>query len=404
MELTNNQVLQYALTNGMIDIGIVREQIEMNERKRYLEMHKYETWKGSDGKYHTNVPDSTKPNGRRSIKRSTEKSLEDAIIDFYKEQENEPYIKEVFYMWINSKVEYGEITRQTYDKYENDFFRFFKDSNLYNTKFKYITDEMLEHFIKDSIHKKQLTAKAWSNLRTLINGIFKYAKKKGYTGISITQFIGDLDISKKAFKKVIKRDEESVFTDKEIDLIVKYINSNEPSIINLGVILAFQVGLRAGELSALKYTDLSGNILTVSKTEIRYKDQEGHYVFDVRESTKGDIGIRKVVLTDFAIKTIKQIKLMNPFGEYLFMQDGQRVKGKAFTVKLEKICKYVGITPRSLHKARKTYATKLLNAGLDEKLIQNQMGHTDISTTKGFYWYNNKDTEEIKKLISSVIM
>lgn len=404
MELTNNQVLQYALSNGIIDINIVREQIEMNERKRYLEMHKYEIWEGSDGKYHTHVPDNTNKNGRRSIKRNTKKSLEDAVIDFYKEKENEPYIKDVFYMWIASKMDYGEITRQTYDRYENDFFRFFSDTQLYEIKFKYITEDMLEHFIKNSIHKKELTAKAWGNLRTLINGIFKYAKKKGYTNISITQFMGDLDISKKSFKRVIRRDEESVFTDREIDLIVNYINSNEPSIINLGIILAFQAGLRAGELSALKYNDLSGNILTVSKTEIRYKDEDGHYVFDVRESTKGDIGIRKVVLTDFAVKTIKQIKLLNPFGEYLFMKDGARIKGKAFTVKIEKICKYVEITPRSIHKARKTYATKLLNAGLDEKLIQNQMGHTDISTTKGFYWYNNKETEEIKALISSAIM
>lgn len=271
-------------------------------------------------------------------------------------------------------------------------------------KFKYITEPILEDFIKTTIHDKKLSAKGWANLRTLINGIFKYAKKQGYTKISITQFMGDLDISKKSFRKVIKSDEEMVFTDEEIDMIVDYINNAEPSIINLGIILSFQAGLRSGELSALKYSDLKGHILTVSKTEIRYKDAEdGHYIFEVRECTKGEDGIRNVVVTDFAIKTMKQARQLNPFGEYLFMRNGERIKGKAFTVKLVKICNILGITPRSIHKARKTYGTKLLNAGINEKLIEKQMGHTDIATTKGYYFYNNKKMEETIDIITSAI-
>ena len=94
---------------------------------------------------------------------------------------------------------------------------------------------------------------------------------------------------------------------------------------------------------------------------------------------------------------------MNPWGEYLFMENGQRIKGRAFSVKIAKICNYVGIQPRSIHKARKTYGTKLLNAGLNEKLIESQMGHTDITTTKGYYWFNNSTEDEIKKLVAGAI-
>ncbi|MCR5203424.1 MAG: site-specific integrase [Lachnospiraceae bacterium] len=35
-----------------------------------------------------------------------------------------------------------------------------------------------------------------------------------------------------------------------------------------------------------------------------------------------------------------------------------------------------------MHKVRKTYATNLLNAGFDDKLVELQMGHTEIRTTK----------------------
>lgn len=397
-------MLNYAIESGIIDIGTIQEKIEMNERKKFIEKHEYRIWKGTNGKWYTYVPDDTKKVGRRMIKKSTKESIFDYIVDFYKKCENEPYIKDVFYEWSKTKLEYVEILKQTYDRYETDFFRFFEDSGIYSIKFKCITEDLLEDFIKTSIHKKELTAKAWGNLRTLINGIFKYGKKKGYTNISITRFMGDLEISPKTFRKRYITDEESVFTDKEVDKIVEYVSKNELTIINLGIILAFQSGLRAGELSALKYSDLDGNVLNVNKTEIRYKEPETReYVYDVRECTKGRDGFRSVILTDGAIKTIKQIHRMNPFGEYLFMDCGKRIKAKAFTVKIGKICRYVGIRERSLHKARKTYGTKLLNAGIDEKLIEKQMGHTDIRTTKGYYYFNNREVEEAKELISSAI-
>ena len=401
--LTDKQLLSFAIENGIIDLDTIQKQIEMNERKKYLEMHNYVVFKGADGSYHTSVPDDTKPNKRRAIKRKTKESIEDAIVAHYKQTENEPTIQKVFDMWIENKLKYGEATKQTTDRYRTDFVRFFKGCGLAERKIRFFTECDLEDFIKTTIYENQLTAKAWGNLRTIINGMFKFAKKQGYTQISITQFMGDLDLSKKSFRKRNLTSEESVFTDREIDLIMGFIDNAEPSIINLGVVLAFQAGLRAGEISALKYSDLNGNILTVDKTEIRYKDADGHYVFDVRNSTKGEIGHRKVILTDLGVQAIRRAKMMNPFGEYLFMENGERIKGKAFTVKIEKICKYVGIQPRSIHKARKTYGTKLLNAGLSEKLIESQMGHTDIATTKGYYWFNNADSKEVEKLVASAL-
>lgn len=38
--LNENQLLKYAIENGIIDIDTIQRQIVMNERKKYLEMHK----------------------------------------------------------------------------------------------------------------------------------------------------------------------------------------------------------------------------------------------------------------------------------------------------------------------------------------------------------------------------
>ena len=76
--LTDKAILNYALQNGIIDIYTIQKQIEMNERKRYLEMHNSKIWLSTDDKWYTFVPDLTKQKGKRLIKRSTEEEIKDA--------------------------------------------------------------------------------------------------------------------------------------------------------------------------------------------------------------------------------------------------------------------------------------------------------------------------------------
>ncbi|MCR5255049.1 MAG: site-specific integrase [Acetatifactor sp.] len=401
MDLSDRDLLNYAIENGMIDVNTIRANIEMNERKKFLKMHESRIWVGKDGRWATYLPDRVK--GRKLVKKTTEKDLEDLIIEYYKAEEVQVFIDDVFDAWIKSKVEYGEIEKQTADRYKTDYKKFFVDHEITKTEVRYITEDMLEDFIKSSIHKHELTAKSWGNLRVLICGIFKHAKKRGLTNISITNFMGDLELSRKAFKRKVLTDEESVFTDREIEDITDYIKKSQFSVINLGILLCFQTGLRAGELSSLKYSDLTGNILNVTRTEITYQGEGHQRIFEVREFTKGRDGYRKVVLTKQAIAIIKELYLLNPTSEFLFVRDGQRIKGKAFSKKLKSICDHVGIKPRSLHKIRKTYGTKLLGAGVDDKLIEKQMGHTNIATTRQYYYYNNKEMVDVEQIITSAI-
>lgn len=397
-------LLNYALENGILDYDTLQKEVEMNERKRYLKKHTGKIWQSTDEKWYTYLPDEKAKNGRKLTKRTTLKALEDVIVEYYKLKEISPYITEVFYEWITLKLQYGEIQKQTYDRYKIDFNRFFLDKPIAKLQFHQITEEVLEDFIKSTISQMQLTSKAWSGLRLLIKGIFKYAKKKGYTTISITNFMGDLDLSVKSFKTRVFLDEESVFTDKEVGMIMDFVKNRPPSIINLGIVLMFQTGLRIGELSALKWTDWKNNNLDINKTEVHYKDENEKRIYDVRDETKTGAGMRKVILTSDAINTLKHIRLLNPKGEYIFEKKGLRIKGRAFTDKILSICRQIKIPPRSSHKARKTYGTKLINGGVDEKLVINQLGHTSIQTTKQYYYFNNREEEEIKKQIQNALI
>lgn len=402
LNIADSRLLQYAVENGIINCDAVRQQIELNERNRYLEKHTAKIWQGTNGKFYTYVPDSHSARGKKLIKRSDRQSLDDAIVNYYKQTDNEPYIDEVYYAWVNGKLKYGEIQKQTAERYETDFIRFIKSSVLASVRFRYITEDMLEDFIRTIIHDSGLSSKAWANLRTILIGVFKYAKKHGYTNISISTFLGDLDLSSKIFKKKHKSARENVFTEREENLLISHIMSDKPSILGYGVVLAFLTGLRAGELSALKWSDVQGHKIIVSKTEIRYKDANNNYVFEVRDFPKTDAGFRDVVVTDDVLNLLDKIRCLNPSGEYIFFKDGKRIKGKLFTSKLYRECEKLGILKRSLHKVRKTYGSTLLDSGIPESLVKSQMGHSDIATTKEFYHYNNKSDALAQKLIDNV--
>ncbi|MCQ2609115.1 MAG: site-specific integrase [Bacteroidales bacterium] len=400
--MDNLNVLQYAVENGIIDTDSVLAEINMNERRRFLEQHKNKVWQTDDGKeWKTYLPDEKANRGKRIIRRTTKSALEDALVEFYKEQELDPNFEDVFNLWIDRKLRYEEIQKQTYDRYKTDFYRFFEGTSMIDRRFRYITQEELEEFIRDTILEKKLSAKGWANLRLLLNGMFRYGKKFGFTNISITQFMGDLDLSRKSFRKIHRTDEESVFTDEEVRRISYELDND--NILDCAIRLAFLTGMRAGEISALAWEDVKDGYIDVCKTEVRYRNDDGHYEFVIQNNPKTDAGFRKLVLTDEAQEFLAELHSKYPNNEYVFMKNGSRIRSKLFSTRLYRICDHLNIARRSMHKARKTYATRLLVNNVPENVIISQMGHTDISTTKNYYFYNNKKQEEIRNYLNEAL-
>lgn len=395
--LNKSELLQFIINNGMIDINDIQNSMEAMKREELLKKHQYKIWQGKDGKWYTYLPDDSKKEGRRLVKRTEEKSLEDVVVSYWKQLGEVHTLKSTFYEWAGEKLRYGEIEKNTYDRYETDFNRFFKNG-FENTNIKNITEDSLEDFIKSTINRKQLTSKAYSGMRTLIIGIFKYAKKHKYSDISIHTFFGDLNLSKKIFAKKVKCAEKEVFTEEEIKSIVKYINGKELRIRELGILLAIYTGMRPGELSALKPSDIRRNDRTihVQRSEVKYKDDNCKTVISVKNFPKSDAGDRYLLLNDKAYDTIRKILRLNPFGEYLFQDEKthKRITENGFNHKLSRICIAVNIPVRTMHKLRKTYGTTLIDHGVDDSIITAQMGHADIKTTRQYYYYSNQSNDE----------
>ena len=339
------------------------------------------------------------------IRHRTLEAMYQDLIHRYDDNYHKPTVRTVFYEWMDDRMEYREIQKGSYDRAVNDYKRFFASSWFESKFICEITEDMLIKFIRDSIRDFELTAKAWQNLKGIILGIFKYAKFKKYTSFSISLFFSDFRIPKGMFHHTIVRDEEKVFTDEELAAIIHWINDDperRQNVKNLGILFCMFTGLRAGELSAIKFTDFYENVLEVSRTEIRYRKEQGSYRYEVRESTKGARGIRYIIVPPEGLKIIEEVRRINPDGPFVFMNDGYRVRGDRFSEKLKRICDYIEIPPRSLHCLRRTYASILIDGGCRDSLVTDQMGHTDIRTTLGHYYYRRKYLTENTEVINQV--
>jgi len=398
ISMSDAELLKFAIENGILNKELVQQQIEMQKREEMLNKHPYKIYQGNDKNWYTYLPNE---NGRKKIKANSEDKIKEKVFNFWLEQECNPNVKEVFRSWITKKVEREEISRATYDRYCLDFEKYFK--TIQTVRIKEIDESYLEDFMRDCISDFKMTSKCFSNFRTLIYGIFKYAKRKKYINFSISYAVQDMEISARAFKKVVKRSYEQVYLPQEKRDMEEYLMNNL-DIINLGLLFMFKTGVRIGELATLKIGDIDDYTVAINATETRYKDESEKVHYDIKEFPKSEAGLRYAILPEKYKWIIDKILELNPNGEYLFEKNGNRVKTYTFRRRLGHICSNkLNMKPKSPHKVRKTYGTILIDGRVKESTILDTMGHTDINCTKGHYYFDRSGIEDKRKELDMLV-
>lgn len=394
--MTDQELLQFAYENGIINIADVQEQYEMKKRQELLAMHPYTISQGKDGFWYTYLPDETK--GRIKRKRKTRNEIEKVVIDYWRQQEENPTIKEVFTEWNDRRLSLGKIQMSTYQRNEQIFKRHY--ASFGRRKIGAVSMIEFEEFLEEQIPEHNLTAKAFSNLKTITRGFLKRAKRRNLISYNIEEIFTDIDTTETDFKKVIKEDNQEVFDEQETPKVMDYLNDN-PDILNLGLLLTFVTGVRVGELCTLKWEDVEEQSIKIRRTETRYYVNK-KAVYEVKEFPKTAAGVRSVAIPNDYKWILKRIRSMNPFGEFVFMRNGERLKAFSFRNRLRLVCEKTDSVQKSPHKIRKTYGTILMDNHVDNRLAMGQMGHTDISCTENHYHRNRRDIDTKVSILSSI--
>ena len=395
----NNDDLKYAIENGIINLSHIQEQIEMNKREEILKEYRGSMWKASDGYWKIRMTyDET---GQKKVfKRRSKQDLEDLIVKTHREKVENPKIKSIFEDWAQRKFDLKKISVQTYQRYHQDFNRFF--GILGEKKIRSIEPEDVSNFLEEQISEHNLTAKAFCNLKTITRGTLKWAKRNKLIDWNVQELFYDLDVTDKSFKKIIKEDSKEVFNDAEMKRIVEYLKENQ-NMVNLGILLMFVTGLRVGELSALKWEDWDSNtgIIRIRRTEVRhFENHKG--IFEVKDFPKTEAGVRNVVVPHGCIWILQKLRNMSAFCEYIFSKDGKRLNTYSFRNRLRTVCKNTGCVQKSPHKIRKTYCTILLDHSVDNQMVISQMGHSNISCSETYYHRDRKNLQKKQKIMDSI--
>ena len=354
--------MKFAIDNDMIDMSFVQEQIEMKKREEILKKHPYKIWKGKDGNWYTYLPNKEK--GRVLKKKTIKKDLEDDIIEYWEDELEDPTITDVFEEWNNRRLELKKISEATHLRNCQVFNRHYEEFGKY--RIKSIDENQIVEFLEEQIAYHNLTAKAFSNLKTITRGFLKRAKKRKLVMFNVEEIFNDIDISEIKFKKVIKEDYEEVFNEEEMAIIIDYLKNN-PDLTILGFMLMFVTGIRVGEVVGLKHDDFEGNTFKIRRTETRFKNENGEYVRLIKEFPKSQAGVRTAIIPKDYEWLTKSLRLQNPFDEYIFVKDGSRISTQAVRARLWRICKKLGIYNKSPHKIRKTYGSILLDNLIDNR-------------------------------------
>lgn len=173
-------------------------------------------------------------------------------------------------------------------------------------------------------------------------------------------------------------------------------------------LIAIHCGLRIGEVLGLKKqdVDLENGLLHIKRTTTL--DKQGHTILGDR--TKTPSGERDIVLTELTQPVIEHaIKNMKPNeNDLLFCNK----KGNVFTDStlndcLKRICKFIGIEDNAHnHKLRHSYSTNSYSVGIDYKVMEETLGHSDIRQTMDTYTDLPIETQrkELQKYVDSVKM
>lgn len=373
------------------------DELKIVKKEELLSKHPYKIWQGKNGMWYTYIPDEK--GGRKLRYRNSKIEIENLVIRYFRNKIESPTVREVFDEWIKKRLDREEIEKSTYSRYQRNFEENF--SKIKDRKIRTISEIEIEDFLKDVIRDRRLSRKAYSNLRTLLYGIFRYAKKKGLVSYSIKQTVADIEFSKKEFTVNRYEDNERVFMLDEEERMTEYLMQNQ-DIMNLGLLLLFKTGLRIGELSVLTPADISGCNIHICKTETIYKGDDGKMHYEAKNSAKTFAGMRTVIIPKNYKWILDKIRYLNPFGEYLFMKNGKRIRSYQFRNRLRTNCKRTGVVVKTPHAVRRTYGTKLYDSDIERSFIIQQMGHTDITCLEKNYYVNRKNDSEKEEMINRI--
>lgn len=287
----------------------------------------------------------------------------------------ETYLKDVHYI---------KKRKATINRYESVMKNYIRPSSLSRIRLRDLTVFDMQNFYKEVI-KKGAGESNVITIKKIIHPCIRYAFSQGKIPVDFSRsiIIPEVPIENKSSSKRAAR-ALSIDEEQKLRKIIKG-HKWEPFIIT-----ALGSGLRHGELLALTWDDIDfeKQIINVNKS---YNKTNGLGSTKTKSSIR-QVPVKKEVIEILKIHRARQIehrlKIANKYEDNNLVfsnPKGNYLANNAILSSLKKITEENNMEKINVHDFRDTYATRLYEQTGDLKMIQQLLGHSDITTTANDY-------------------
>jgi len=182
-----------------------------------------------------------------------------------------------------------------------------------------------------------------------------------------------------------------ILSEQEQTQLKRYLCSHL-NYFTFGLLLARYTGIRIGELSALKHSDISTDgVLHISRTLQRIKNLDKHAKSKTNisiDTPKSHASIRDIPIPKFIMKLYQTLPNIKP-DSYLLTNSEKFIEPRNIERRYKTILKKARIKTKTFHILRHTFATEWVRLGFDHKTLSEILGHNSVKITLDRYVHSD---------------
>lgn len=277
----------------------------------------------------------------------------------------------------------------------------------------------IKSFYNTLLEQRNLKINTVDNVHTVLHQVLEIAVEDGYMRTNISDNVLKELKRSHGFKDTHKK----ALTVAEQELFLEYIKREGNPYHHWYPVFAVMMGtgMRVGEICGLRWedVDMDAGIISVNHTLVYYNHAKNGCYFNVHEP-KTEAGRREIPMLDYVKEAFEMERtyqkynglecraVIDGYSDFVFINRFGNVQHQGTLNKaLRRICRdcndeQLSKNPQnpillpnfSCHSLRHTFTTRLVEAGVNLKVVQDTLGHKDFSTTMDIY---TDVTRELKK-------
>ncbi|MCM1222642.1 MAG: site-specific integrase [Lachnospiraceae bacterium] len=248
-----------------------------------------------------------------------------------------------------------------------------------------IAEEDVQKFVLDKL-TSGLSRQSVRNIYAILKAIVRFGSKRGIYQSPEWEI---------EFPTVTTRRSLPVLSTAHHKKLLRHL-TQQPTVDNIGILLALCTGMRIGEVCALqwKHVDFKRRIIFISQTLGRIYNVETKSTERTLSSPKSKTSNREIPISKELFAALKSIRGKTDDDCFVLGCNCEPKEPRSYRDYFTRLLVRLNIPKIVFHGLRHTFATRSIECGCDYKTVSVILGHSNVATTMNLYVHPNYDQKK----------